>query len=109
MEATPPFLDDTVFHCQQAAKKALKAFLTWHDVLFRKTHDLTELGEACVKIDVSLREVARRSSPLTEYAWRFRYPGEPEEPSVAETQEALGLAREVYAAIFARLPEEARP
>ena len=109
MKATPPLLDDAVFHCQQAAEKVLKALLAWHDVPFRRTHDLTELGEACVKIDASLREVAERASPLTEYAWKFRYPGEPDEPSVAETREALVLAREVYAAILARLPEEVRP
>ena len=27
--AVPPLLDDIVFHCQQAAEKALKGFLTW--------------------------------------------------------------------------------
>jgi len=33
----------SVFHSQQAAEKAAKAFLTLHDVTFRKTHDLNEL------------------------------------------------------------------
>ena len=28
--AAPPLLDDVVFHCQQAAEKAMKGFLTWH-------------------------------------------------------------------------------
>ena len=27
-----------IFHCQQAAEKALKGFLAWPDVPFRKTH-----------------------------------------------------------------------
>src|SRR5260370_38227166 len=31
----------SVFHSQQAAEKAAKAFLSFHDVPFRKTHDLT--------------------------------------------------------------------
>ncbi len=44
-QAVPPLLDDIVFHCQQAAEKALKGFLTWHDVPFRKTHSLEEIGE----------------------------------------------------------------
>src|SRR5207244_808391 len=43
--ATPPLRDDIAFHCQQAVEKSLKAFLTWHDVVFRKTHDLIELGQ----------------------------------------------------------------
>jgi HEPN domain-containing protein len=41
---TPPIVGDALFHCQQAIEKALKAFLTWHDEPFRKTHDLGELG-----------------------------------------------------------------
>lgn len=31
------------FHCQQAAEKLLKALLSEHGVIFRRTHDLTEL------------------------------------------------------------------
>jgi hypothetical protein len=53
-----------------------------------------------VKIDVSLQEVAERAGPLTGYPWKFRYPGEPEEPSVVEPREAL---------ILARPPDEVRP
>jgi HEPN domain-containing protein len=109
MKATPPLLGDAAFHCQQAAEKAFKALLAWRDVPFRRTHDLTELGAACVRVDASLQEVAEQAGPLTEYAWKFRYPGESEEPSVAETRRALALAREVYAAILARLPEEVQP
>jgi len=29
----------SVFHSQQAAEKALKAFLTFHQIKFRKTHN----------------------------------------------------------------------
>jgi len=42
--ATPPFLSDIAFHAQQEAEKALKAFLTWNDSPFRRTHSLEELG-----------------------------------------------------------------
>ena len=31
---------NALFFCQQAAEKSLKAFLTWHDRPFAKTHDL---------------------------------------------------------------------
>jgi len=109
LRATPPLLDDIVFHCQQAAEKSLKGFLTWHDRPFRKTHSIEELGEQCLQADPTLKVLIDRAAPLTEYAWKFRYPGEPEEPSSQEAEEALATAREVYAAIVARLPVEARP
>ena len=68
LQADPPFADDIVFHAQQASEKSLKAFLSWHRVPFRKTHNLVELGEACCRIDQSLDPLLRRAAPLTEYA-----------------------------------------
>lgn len=109
LDASPPLCEDAVFHCQQAAEKSLKAFLAWHDQPFRKTHDLEEIGTLCLEADPSLQSLVDRAVPLTEYAWRFRYPGEPIEPSREEAQEALLLAREVFDAIIVRLPTEVRP
>ena len=107
--AVPPLLDDIVFHCQQAAEKAMKGFLTWHNRPFRKTHSLEEIGELCLEIDSTIEPLVDRAVPLTAYAWKFRYPGELEEPSVVEAEEALAVAREVYEAVLSRLPEEVRP
>jgi HEPN domain-containing protein len=104
----PPLTDDSVFHCQQAVEKLLKAFLTWHDRPFRKTHDLGALGLQCVEIDPTLEDVLREAAPLTEYAWRFRYPGEPEEPELEEAQHAIIMMHRVHQAIIERLPEEIR-
>jgi len=108
MSAEPPLAADVAFHCQQAVEKAAKALLAWHDHPFRKTHDLVELGNACVGIDGLLESVLRPAAPLTEYAWRFRYPGEPQEPGLEEVRRALALAHEAYQAILARMPPEAR-
>jgi len=80
LAASPPLRGDAAFHCQQAVEKALKAFLTWHDRPFRKTHDLVELGAECVAIDPPLEPHLRGTAPLTEYAWRYRHPGEPSHP-----------------------------
>ncbi len=104
--ASPPLNDEAVFHCQQAAEKSIKGFLAWHGQAFRKTHNLEETGEQCLAIDPSLREAIDRAVPLSEYAWKFRYPGVPLEPDSTETAEALAAAREVVAAIASRLPAE---
>ena len=39
----PPFYDVAVYHCQQAAEKAVKAFLVHHGKPYEKTHDIEVL------------------------------------------------------------------
>ena len=108
-KAEPPFLGDIAFHAQQAAEKSLKGFLAWHSTPFRKTHNLEELGEQCLRLDSTLAPTVDRAVPLTKYAWLFRYPGEPQEPTHEEAENALALGREVHEAILVRLPPEVRP
>ncbi len=108
LTAVPPLTDDMVFHAQQAAEKAMKGYLSWYDQPFRKTHDLAEVGRQCTSIDASLEPLLRRAERLSVYAWAFRYPGDAENPSVEEAQDALAVAREVVEAMLARLPEEIR-
>ena len=102
LQATPPLLEDSLFHCQQAAEKALKGLLTWHNHAFRKTHDLGELGQVGAQLDPSLEFLCRQAERLTVYAWIFRYPGDPGVPTSAETKEALTLAKELVQAVLAR-------
>jgi HEPN domain-containing protein len=105
----PGLWGDVAFHAQQAAEKSLKAFLAWHDTPFRKTHNIEELGRASVALDATLGPIVDRAVPLTEYAWKFRYPGEPAEPSREEAETALAAAREALEAVLSRLPAEVRP
>jgi hypothetical protein len=53
--------------------------------------------------------VLNRAARLTDYAWKYRYPGEPSDPPREEADSALTLAREVYDAVLTRLPAEVRP
>jgi HEPN domain-containing protein len=109
LAAVPPLVRGAVFHSQQAAEKAIKAFLCAHDHPFPRTHDLDVLGEAVVMLDPTLAAIVDRAKDLTPYAWRFRYPGTPLSPSEEETREAVTLAGDVYTAIVERLPEEVQP
>ncbi len=43
MESEQSLLDVAVYHCQQSVEKALKGYLTYHDVIFQKTHNLSVL------------------------------------------------------------------
>ena len=95
----PPLSADAAFHCQQAVEKALKALLTYHDRPFGKTHDIGQLANACLKHAPGLERQLRRSATFTEYAWRFRYPGEVFEPDVAEVADALEVATMIVEAV----------
>ena len=109
LSALPPLFDQAAFHCQQAAEKALKGFLTCNGRVFRKTLNLEETGEQCVSIDSNLREIVDSAVPLSEYAWKFRYPGGPYEPTAEEAADAIAITRAVVESILCRLPSEARP
>jgi len=109
LAASPPFVEDALFHCQQAAEKALKDFLTWRQQVFGKTHDLLRLGRQCAKADATLETVVDEASSLTKYAWMYPYPGEAPEPSVEEARRASAAARKVVESISVRLPAEMRP
>ncbi len=106
---SPPLSDEAVFHCQQAAEKAFKVFLTWNGRTFRKIHNLEEIGEQCLAVDPSLRAAVDQAVPLSEYAWKFRYPGEPSQLGPEEVAEALATARGVCEAAVSRLPVDVRP
>jgi HEPN domain-containing protein len=108
-ETSPPLVEDSVFHAQQAAEKAMKGFLTWHGRPFRKIHDLREIGGAVIEIDSTLEPLLKRAVALSPFAGVFRYPTEMGEPTLEEAKAALALAREVYEAITQLLPNEVRP
>ena len=104
-----PFLDMAVYHCQQAGEKALKGFLFWHDVPFRKTHNLVELLDQCIVLDETLNTFKETAQRLSPFAAEFRYPSDLLEPPLEDAQDALARARTVLNAIVKRLPNEVAP
>jgi hypothetical protein len=90
-------------------RKASKRFLTWLGVPFRRVHDLEETGTLCVAAEPALAEIVKRAEPLTEYAWKLRYPGDPYEPELSEAEESVLLAGDVFARIRDLLPAAAHP
>ncbi|MBS0177324.1 MAG: HEPN domain-containing protein [Nitrospira sp.] len=109
LAAAPPLVEDALFHCQQAAEKAMKGYLTAHERVFRKTHDLDELARACEAIDPTLKAVLLEARDLTVFAWEFRYPGDSQVPSEGEAVQTLALARQVVSVLLDRLPPTIQP
>ena len=107
----PPFFDVAVYHCQQAAEKAVKAFLVHHGKAYEKTHDIEVLVDFACEVDSQFKELADAADALTPYATRFRYPNATfaVEPQPAEYAEAQQYAQTVYDFVLNRLPKEVKP
>ena len=67
---------NTCYHCQQAAEKALKAYLCMVGVEIPHTHNLSLLCKECLEHNADFSEIFRISSSLTKYATATRYPGD---------------------------------
>src|SRR5438132_7084987 len=87
-------LDTAIYHCQQAAEKAVKGFLAFQDHRLERSHDVERLVELAGSYDASFAKWQDAAITLTPYATAYRYPGESTtlEPSRVEFDEALKLA-----------------
>jgi len=104
-----PLLDAAIFHCQQAAEKAVKGYLVYRDIRFLKTHDVRSLVMAAASVEPSFSSWLRVGEKLTPYIAEFRYPAEADEPTRAEFDEALCSAQALYEFVLSLLPKEAHP
>lgn len=92
-----------VYHCQQAAEKALKAWLTAHETVFPKTHDLELLLHLCAQTEENFSGLGEAAGELTPLATEFRYPGDVNTPSVEDAERALLHAETVLSHVITRL------
>jgi HEPN domain-containing protein len=108
-DAAIPLLDTAAYHCQQAAEKAVKAFLLFHDIRFEKSHDIELLVSQATDVDpvwASCLEAARLLTPL---AVEYRYPGDYVEPEPEEFREAFEAASGLFAFVVGKLPADTHP
>jgi HEPN domain-containing protein/predicted nucleotidyltransferase len=102
--APPPLVNVVAFHAQQAAEKALKAYLVWHDRPLRKTHLLDALLEECVQISDDLASLASAARTLSPYAIAGRYPDDRVSLTERDAEQALELARAIVQFVRQQLP-----
>jgi HEPN domain-containing protein len=104
----PPRLRQALFHAEQATEKALKSFLISQNRPYPLTHNLTLLRDLCGEIDPSLLDVIAPALRLTDFAIRFRYPGNVTPDLRAEDgTQWIAAARNVYSSIAGRMPDVA--
>lgn len=108
-DADTPLLDTAAYHCQQAAEKAIKGFLLFHDIRFEKTHDVEVLLSQASAIDSSFTACIVAARILTPLAVEFRYPGDFVEPEEDEYREAFEAAEKLYRLVLQKLPSVVSP
>ncbi len=68
-------LDTAVYHTQQAAEKALKAYLVFATRQTPRSHDLVELLNLSIRKNSGFKRFRQIAYDLTPYATCHRYPG----------------------------------
>jgi HEPN domain-containing protein len=110
--ATPGMrLDTAIYHCQQAAEKALKGYLTAQDDSIEKTHDIRKLTQRCCVFEPVFSHQITDAVLLTPYATLYRYPGlaAQSQPTATELSEAIHAAQRLLDFVLALLPPETHP
>jgi uncharacterized protein len=109
LAADPPALGLAAFHCQQAAEKLLKGFLTLVGKRGRKTHSLAQLGTAAVASFPEIAELTTAAKGWSDWAVDFRYPsregGIKPPPDQNELHQALSVISKLAARLRAANPK----
>src|SRR5438067_237690 len=93
------------FNSQQAAEKALKAFLYSRGAEQVFGHSVADLAAECAELDTEFASLRSRAAPLDQFYVATRYPnslpgGIPAQAFARpEAERALKMAREVMAAV----------
>ncbi len=100
-EETP--WDTVCFHAEQAAEKALKAFLVAKGETPPRSHDLVFLVSRCESHDAALGVLVPSCERLTYYGVHVRYPEDIYEPTENEARDLAEFASNIVALIRSRL------
>ena len=101
-----PYYDTAIYHCQQAAEKAVKGWLVYHDTSFGKTHDLRLLVTLAMQAEPRFTEWQDAAALISPYAMAYRYPGEELEPTEEEFKEVLKSVGKLYEFVCSLLPSQ---
>jgi len=82
------------YHAQQAAEKCIKAVLLHYGIDFPRVHSIERLIDLLPQ-DIQRTDELKAAASLTRYAAMLRYPGEFEEVTRKDHEEAVRLAEAV--------------
>jgi HEPN domain-containing protein len=107
--ARHPLLDTAIYHCQQAAEKAVKGYLVFCDQQAERVHDIEVLIRSVMSCAPGFAEWVDVGIELTPYARLYRYPGPVIEPTQEQFDRALSAAEGLFQFVLSLLPAVMRP
>ena len=103
MKGEDTVLDTAIYHTQQCAEKALKAYLAYKQHPIEKTHDVEYLIELCSEYDPEFGNLIEESETLNPYSTFFRYLGPVLEPEKDDVYEAIKIAERILTSVTEKI------
>jgi HEPN domain-containing protein len=96
---------NVVYHCQQAAEKALKGYLVHNSIKFDRTHDLMVLLSDCASIDISFNgaRLINHCVNLNPFGVAIRYPGSVIKADYTAVKKSLNSAARIVEFVCIKL------
>ena len=95
LQSVEPLYDIVVYHTQQSAEKALKAFLTSRMKEIDKSHNLILLVEKCIQESAKFDTIYDDCIFLNPYATLYRYPEGDLMPDMNEVEKSIESAKKI--------------
>jgi HEPN domain-containing protein len=89
------FYGTAIYHTQQAAEKAFKAYCVYISIVLPRTHNLDTLCQLCETYDISFNSIYLYAIDLNGLDVAFRYPNVQLEPTETDVINAIHLASEI--------------
>ena len=89
------FYGTAIYHTQQAAEKAFKAYCVYRSIAVPKTHNLDALCQLCASFDTDFANIYLYAIDLNGLDVAFRYPNVQLEPTEIDVKNAIQLAFEI--------------
>ena len=86
----------SIYHTQQCAEKALKAYIAYKGILPPKTHDLDKLLDLCKDFDSSFNNIDLITFELNGLDVKFRYPSSDLELPENDVEDCIHRAKDIF-------------
>lgn len=96
-------ISTALYHSQQCAEKTIKAILVKFNQPVPKSHDLAFLSNLTLHFVPKCQSTIEKAIFMTSYSWKYRYPGEQDDPDISDAEEAIEAAENILIEITKEL------